>query len=1041
MKQVVLCAWLLCFQPVLLHSQERWQDPAVFDINREPPHATYVPFSSRAGALADDASESPYYLSLNGIWKFRWVRQPSERPTGFFESGFDDSQWADLQVPSNWELEGYGVPHYIEMGLLQGPAGYVDPEYNPVGSYRKTFTVPDSWSGMQVFLHFASVGSATTVWVNGREVGYAQGSKTPTEFNITPYVQQGENIVAVQVFRWSDGSYLEDVDFWRLSGIERDVFLFATPAVHIRDFFAQAALDANYMDGELSLVVYVNNKDGQEQTAVVGLELIGPDGRRVYTERKNVSVGSGSETTVEFSRRTATPLQWTAETPNLYTLLVSIEDRNGSVNQVLTHRIGFRSVEIRGGVLQVNGSPVTLKGVNRHEHSPETGRYLSDSLMELDIRLMKNLNINAVRTSHYPNDPRWYRLADEYGLYVVDEAFVESHGTGYHPDSTLADKSEWKAAHMDRLQRLVERDKNHASVIMWSLGNEAGDGQNFVDMYEWAKDRDPKRPVAYEMADLRDHTDVFFPMYSRVHVLADYAAEPRDRPLILCEYAHAMGNSVGNLIDYWDLIYSRDHLQGGFIWDWVDQGLPLERDGHIAWGYGGDFETGRHGGNFVINGLIAPDRTLNPHAWEVKKVYQPIAVRAVDLLDGELELVNRFDFLDLNWFAMEWHVVAGTDTIARGVVDDLDGPPHAAVPIWLPIPDIVPEPGVEYFLDVRFVGVEGGEGEEVAWEQFRLPVYAERASVDVRRAAKITHIQTDSLLTLRGEATDFEFVFDLAAGTIASYRYRGVDLLRTGPEPNFWRPPTDNDYGKEMPRRQGVWRHAGRDRTVDKVEYWQNSDRDVEIYVTALPAAGESRFLTHYHVFGTGEVVITNEFEPGTESIPDLPKLGITLTLPRSIERVDWLGRGPYENYWDRKTGAAVGAYSSTVEELFFSYIRPQETGNRADVRWVALTNEEGVGLLAVSDSVMSFSALLYADEDLDEGDSYTYRHTFDLEPRDYVTLDLDYAQMGLGGDTSWGARPHPQYRLPPRRYEYSVRLLPFGPGDGAPSEIALQRF
>jgi beta-galactosidase len=584
---------------------------------------------------------------------------------------------------------------------------------------------------------------------------------------------------------------------------------------------------------------------------------------------------------------------------------------------------------------------------------------------------------------------------------------------------------------------------------MWSLGNEAGDGENFVAMYDWVKERDPSRPVAYEMADLRDHTDVFFPMYSRVHILADYAAELRDRPLILCEYAHAMGNSVGNLIDYWNLIYNEDHLQGGFIWDWVDQGIPLERDGRTAWGYGGDFGPGHHGGNFVINGLVAPDRTLNPHAWEVKKVYQPIAIRALDLVTGELEIVNRFDFLYLSWFSMRWDILAGTDTIARGVVTDLEGAPHSNVPVRIPLPSITPEPGVEYFLNVRFFavdaaegagGAEQAEGAVIAWQQFLLPVYAERISVDVHRTAKITYTVADSQLVLTGEARDFELVFDLTTGTIASYRYQDTDLLRTGPEPNFWRPPTDNDYGNEMPRRQGVWRYAARDRTVSSVEHWQNSDRDVEIYVTSRPAAGDSRLVTKYQVFGTGEVVITNTFRPGTVDIPDLPKFGMTLTLPRPFGQVEWLGRGPHESYSDRKSGAAVGMYHRTIEEMSYPYIRPQETGNRTDVRWIALTNEDGIGLLAVCDSLMNVSAMLYADEDLDEGDTYTYRHAFDLEPRDYVTLDLDYGQMGLGGDTSWGARPHRQYRLPAKRYEYRVRLLPFGPGDRTPSELARDR-
>jgi beta-galactosidase len=587
---------------------------------------------------------------------------------------------------------------------------------------------------------------------------------------------------------------------------------------------------------------------------------------------------------------------------------------------------------------------------------------------------------------------------------------------------------------------MVERDKNHPSVIMWSMGNEAGDGENFREMYRWAKERDPSRPAIYEMADLRGHTDIFFPMYARIHVLENYAATPRDRPLILCEYAHAMGNSVGNLADYWEVIYAHDQLQGGFIWDWVDQAFPIQRDGQTYWGYGDDFGGELGGGNFSVNGLVAPDRTLNPHAWEVRKVYQPIAISAPGLSDGSwraglpltLEVQNRFDFLDLAGFRMEWWLESAEGVLAQGEVDNLEGAPHASTSISLALPRLDILPGTEVFLRVEFQTRAPtpllSEGHTFAWEQLALPVRTKRAGADPLKAAKVTPQVSEDHLILRGEMTDFELIFDMARGEISSYRYQGKEFITGGPRANFWRPPTDNDYGNEMPVRLGAWREASQTQPVTKVEHWQNSDRDVEIYVTReLPSVG-STHTTRYHIFGNGEIVISASLQPGGPNLPDLPKFGLTLTLSGSLDQVVWFGRGPHENYRDRKSGAAVGVYELPVDGLFYPYIRPQEAGNRTDVRWVALSDGEGTGLLAVADSVMEFSALRFEDEDLDEGVSPVHRHVWDLEPRDQVTLDLDLGQMGVGGDTSWGARVHTGYRLPPRPYRYGVRLVPFRP-------------
>jgi beta-galactosidase len=644
-------------------------------------------------------------------------------------------------------------------------------------------------------------------------------------------------------------------------------------------------------------------------------------------------------------------------------------------------------------------------------------------------------------------------LADEHGIYLVGEAFVESHGTGEHPDTTLANRPEWKGAHLDRMERMVERDKNHPSVILWSMGNEAGDGENFREMYQWSKERDPTRPVVYEQADLRGHTDIFFPMYARTHVLENWAASPRTRPLVLCEYAHAMGNSVGNLTDYWALIYAHPQLQGGFIWDWVDQAFPIEREGEHFWGYGSDFGMDLGGGNFSVNGLVAPDRRLNPHAWEVRKVYQPVGVSWPDSVARtwapgdpvKVEIHNRFDFLDLSNLALRVTVSVLDSALATAVLSELDVRAQERVRATLEFPSFRPEPGLEYFMALEFRLKERWgllpAGHVLAWEQFRLPALAARAGAPENKGGKITAREEGRHLLLNGDAEDFSLVFDLETGEITEFLFRGTQLVWRGPKPNFWRPPTDNDYGNGMPTRQGVWKRVSRGYIIRSVEHWQNSNRDVELRVTAgLPDVGGIHVL-HYRVFGNGEIQVRGDLHLADPSLPDLPKYGMTLNLPKTLDQVEWFGRGPQESYRDRKTGAPVGLYTARVGDLLTPYIRPQENGNRTDTRWVALSNGEGKGLLAVADSVMEFSALFFDDEDFDEGQTPVHRHGWDLEERDHVTLDLDLGQMGVGGDTSWGARPHPQYTLRPRPCSFRFRLVPFDREHTPPRELARERW
>jgi beta-galactosidase len=1026
-----------------------WENPAMIGRNKEPAHCTYIPYADTETALINNPNKSPYYFSLNGTWKFSWVKKPSERPVNFYKDSYIVSKWNDIVVPGNWELQGFGIPMYTNTDyLFPADPPHVPHDYNPVGSYRRNFTIPEDWEKRQVFLHFGGVKSAMYVWVNGKEVGYSQGSKTPAEFNITKYLREGKNTLAVEVYRFSDGSYLEDQDYWKISGIERDVFLFSVPEVNIRDFHILADLDESYKDGLLKVTVKLKNYlEAATGTYNVQIELFDAQNEPVFDSplSKEVNIGESGDREVRFEQFIENPLKWTAETPNLYSLILSLKDHEGKIVEVVGSKTGFRKVEIKGGQLLVNGVPIMIKGVNRHEHEPETGRVVSEKYMVKDIQIMKRFNINAVRTSHYPDVPRWYELCDEYGLYVVDEANIESHGMGYKPDRTLGNNPEWKEAHLDRTISMVERDKNHPCIIIWSLGNEAGDGVNFGATYQWIKERDPSRPVQYERALTGPHTDIVCPMYRTVQHLEEYLRKGlENRPLIMCEYAHAMGNSVGNLQDYWDFFDKHKELQGGFIWDWVDQGLlKTNEEGEEFWAYGGDYgppETPSDR-NFCINGLVFPDRKIHPHLWEVKKVYQYIKVRPVDLKKGAVEIFNRHDFINLKAVEMEWTIIGDDELIAAEKFSMLDISPRHSKAISLPFPEIKPSPGVEYFLKLSFRLKEEAplvpKGHEVAWEQFKLPFYEPGPKIDLSVSPELTLDETGEFYEIKGQ--NFTVAVDKNTGEITSYAFQGVELIKTGPVPNFWRAPTDNDFGWGMQRRLGIWRDAAAKRTVGKVTINKINTREIQINIaTTLPTAS-AKYDTTYRILGSGDVIINNSFEPANTNLPEMPRFGMMMTLPVEFENIAWYGRGPHENYWDRKTGAAVGVYSGKVIDLYHPYIRPQENGNRTDVRWVALTNDKGTGLLAVGLPLLSISALPFIDEDFDPGLEKQQRHTYHVKKRDLITLKLDYKQMGVGGDTSWGdrARAHPEYRLPVRGYSYSFILRPYSKSMGKISSVA----
>ncbi len=1051
-----------------------WEDPAVFAVGREPPRASFTPFRTRERALAARPRDSRFRLDLNGTWKFHWAPSPADRPLGFFEPGFDASAWADIEVPGNWELDGWGYPVYRDESYsFPADPPRVPRDDNPVGSYRRTFELPPAWQGREVFLHFAGVYSAFFVWVNGRMVGYSEGSRTPAEFRVTDVVQPGTNAVAAEVYRWSDGSYLESQDFWRISGIDREVHLVSMPATHVRDFFARGELEDDYATGRFALEVAVANRGlGQAGRHVVSYELIGPGGTPVWPAPRElvVDVPAGGEATASAETTVEAPRLWSAETPALYRLALALAGPDGRATEHLTAQVGFRRVEVAEGLLKVNGEPVAVRGVNRHEHDPLRGHVVSEETMLRDVRLMKQLNINAVRAAHYPNVPRWYELTDEHGLYVVDEANIESHGMGFEPGTTLAGRSEWLAAHMDRTRRMVERDKNHASVIAWSLGNEAGDGPNFDSTAAWIRARDPGRPILYEPSGERDNVDIVSPMYVRPYWLRRYASSgpnggPPKKPFVLVEYAHAMGNSVGGLADYWRLIDAHPSLQGGFVWDWVDQALlATDERGRPYWAYGGDFGPAgaRTDGNFLVNGLVSADRKPHPHAWEVKKAYQPVRVRG-ELDAGRLLVENRRDFADLSDLAGSWEVLADGLVAAQGRLPSLSTPPGrtealvlqwedgtAAVQrdeaqpvagsVWLP--RIVAEPGVEYLLHVRFrtraATAAVPAGHEVAWDQLALPV---RRAPEWRMPDARGLGVSESARWIEVEGRGFALQFDRASGTLASMRAGGRELVAGGPVPNFWRPPTDNDYGSGMPVRSGVWRLAGRPPAMhlDSTSATREPGGGVRVASHYTIRSVDARYRLVHDVFGDGTVAVAARLFDVPEDLPELPRFGTLLTLPGRLDRVRWYGRGPHENYWDRRSGAAVGRYALPVSEVAHPYVRPQETGARMDARWVAVTDSQGRGLLATGLPALSFAALPYRMEDLDAGERKAGRHWTDLEPRGEVSLHLDYRQAGVGGDDSWGAVPRHEYAIWPQELAFRFLLRPLMPGDD-PAEVARTR-
>ena len=1020
-----------------------WENPEIVERNREAPHCTLIPYPDEGRAAKCDREASPFFKSLNGRWKFKYSPNPNSRPVDFHRPDYDDSSWDEIDVPSNWEMKGYGRPIYTNVQYPFKPdPPKVPHDDNPVGSYRRKFEIPESWWGRQVFIHFDGVCSAFYLWVNGRMVGYSQGSMTPAEFNITRYLKKGENVLAVEVYRWCDGTYLEDQDFWFLSGIYRDVYLFCSPNVHMRDFFVRCDFDEGYRDAMLLVTVKVHNYSPVEAGPhAVKLTLIDADGRPV--ELRSVSGGeidhipAYGEKIVEISAVVEKPEKWSAERPYLYTVVLSLSDGSGRVIEAESCRFGFRKVEVKGCKLFINGVPVLIKGVNRHEIHPDLGRAITEEVMLQDILLMKRFNINAVRTSHYPNHPRWYELCDEYGIYLIDEANVESHGVrNAVPDSD----PRWLKACLDRMAGMVERDKNHPSVIIWSLGNEAGRGTVFEEMAAYARKVDPTRPIHYEQQN--EVADIDSRMYPHVDQLVEIGRSKRDKPFLMCEYAHAMGNAIGNLKEYWEAIEAYEPLIGGCIWDWVDQGLrkrvKTEEGKEVwFWAYGGDFGDQPNDGNFCINGILTPDREITPKLWEVKKVYQYIKIEPVDLLKGVVRVKNGYSFTNLNEFEIRWSLSEDGKVLAEGRIDPIDLAPGESVELTVPFERPELKPGAEYWLRVSFHLREdkpwAPKGHEVAWEQFKIPFdVPPKPVMKIDEMPDLSLSEGDDLIIIEGEG--FSVELDKATGLIVSLAYNGKEIFVSGPKLNAFRAPTDNDVWI-----RDKWYEVGLnslEAELRGIEVRRLSPKAVRI-VTELIYRGKGdagfEHICRYTVYGNGCVHLDNRIKPFGE-LPVLPKLGLIAVLRGDYENLIYYGRGPHENYIDRKASADVGLYRSTVTDQYVRYVRPQENGNKEDVRWAALLDGSEEGLLVVADELMCITALHFSPEDLDRA-----QHIHELRPREEVFLCLDYRQCGLG-NASCGPPVLEKYRLYPEPVEFGLSLRPYSPRMGDIREVARLR-
>jgi beta-galactosidase len=1032
-------------------------------------HASFSSFSSEDDTL-DNLPE--YYQSLDGIWKFNWVRNPKDRPIHFINPKTDISQWDNIKVPSNWEVEGFGIPIYVnhqyefsdykamiaeDMELVdkyypKSPSNVPD-NYNPVGSYRRDFIIDKSWAKKETFLHIGAIKSGGFVWLNGEYIGYTQGSKLPSEFNITKALKTGKNTLAIQVFRWTDGSYLECQDFWRISGRERSVFIYAQPKLRLQDFEITSVLDDSYKNGVFNLSTTLENHVSKSQKGTLTYKILDKNQQEIASEEKPIDIESNKKKTIAFSKTISKVKQWSAEHPNLYTLVLELKDKKGKTLEFTKRAIGFRSVEIKNGLLLINGQRITLKGVNTQEADPETGHVMSEALILKDIKLWKENNINAVRLSHYPRGRRFYELCDIYGLYVVDEANIESHGM-YYGKYSLAKQPNWEKAHVDRMVRMVQRDRNHPSVIIWSMGNEGGNGVNFFKGYDAIKANDKtKRPVQYErpykdydgsLYDMDSNTDIIVPQYPSPALFETIGKSKTDRPFIPSEYAHAMGNSTGNFQDYWNIIEQYNNLQGGFIWDWVDQSIwKTNEKGERFYAYGGDYGKDMPTDNtFLNNGIVFPDRTPQPALYEVKKAHEYINFKHKGInKHNELRVLveNLYDFTNLNQFNFSAKIKADGIVLKTITIEDLSIETHTGKLIRIPLNGIHFKENTEYFVEISAKSKQDWgilpKHFEVAHEQIPLTSKFKKADVNLLPAKQMLSIkEKESSIVLFNDAVTIEF--SKKTGQINSYQLKGKEVFKTGkgPKPNFWRAVTDNDFGNAMHKNNLAWKEASLLYTVNNFNYKQDSVGNIVVSVDYLLPGVNTTFQSTYTIHGHGIIHIENTLNT-TSYKGDIPRIGMRMQVSKKYENLSYFGRGPWENYQDRNASAFVDLYTSKVKDQYVPYIRPQDNGYKTDTRWLALTDSKNNGFLFVTGDLklLSFSTLHMENEDfdttagLDYKTSNTSKHTIDIKEKELVQLNIDLGQRGVAGDDSWYSKPQDKYQFKGDTiHQYSFYIIPF---------------
>ncbi|MFC4401808.1 glycoside hydrolase family 2 TIM barrel-domain containing protein [Gracilibacillus xinjiangensis] len=995
-------------------------NPEIFQLNRMPQHAEAIPYETEKKALANDKFQSTRVMNLNGKWKFHFVKNPGSKITDFYQTEYDVSGWDSITVPAHWQLEGYDYPQYsntrypwVDHDKIEPPFAPIN--YNPVGQYVTAFEIPDSWGEQPVIINFQGVESAFYVWLNGELVGYSEDTFTPAEFNLTPYLKGGENKLAVEVYRWSDASWLEDQDFWRMSGIFRDVYLYTLPALHLYDHRIRTTFDSNYEDAVLEVKADVINYFTKKYSnPTLEIELYDENMQAIVCQQSSLAINEVEHTSIQTELAIQKPKKWSAESPNLYTLVFRLNDGDGERIETYAAKIGFRQFEMINNIMHINGERIVFKGVNRHEFTADRGRAVTTQDMVDDIILMKKYNINAVRTSHYPNHPKWYELCDEYGLYVIDETNLETHGSWYYGQQTLENtvpgsRPEWTENVLDRCKSMYERDKNHPSIIIWSLGNESFGGDNFLKMHDYLKKMDPTRLVHYEgIFHYRPSdraSDMESTMYRSPAQIEEYANIPGEKkPYILCEYSHSMGNSTGNLHKYTELFDKYEVLQGGFIWDWKDQALRHQtEDGTSFLAYGGDFGESPHDGNFAGDGLIFADGKISPKLEEVKACYQNIEISAVNVQEGLFKVLNKYLFTNLSVFKLLWKIEEEGQEVASGTVT-LDGQPGRELEVKINYDKDLFKKEKEQVVTLSIIYKQAPKwaeaDQEVAFAQFVQPKMSENTGIEgtisVNEASEAYEIKGDNVVVSFAKST----------GLLQSYRFNDVEFIQKSPIPHFWRAMTDNDRGCKLDERSNTWRQASYDRLLTNL-YVTKLTNSVQVKtVYELPTETVSIVEVTYSVYPDGTVEVEQLLQPG-EELPEIPAVGMQWEMDKNFDQLTWYGKGPHETYWDRQKSGKIAIHKGIVSEQMKPYLKPQESGNKYGVRWIKVQDESGKGIKVKGVPTIEANVLYYNAKELEEAS-----HHYKLSAPEKVSVTINGWQMGVGGDDSWGQHTHPEYKL-----------------------------